>query len=272
MTTIKDRLITFKNGLITAKNNLASAITAKGVSASGTNTFADFVSKIGNISTSDATMLIPIGTRLLFNNEPDIFENGYGKFVKTGAFVDTSAYPALSSYASEAAYSDTSIIPAMSANSQDGWSISASGFGTATGEYYYMVDNNSSTRMEWKYASNSSSNATTVKVSLIFPISYKIGKIQSTWSYSFSTSNNYGVQIIKVNNEDVTIPAKGSGSSSATFSPIDAQSLTIQFRSWASSGDTGAYSRITNIDIFSVQNKVPLETYTDGRPLYIRYA
>jgi hypothetical protein len=51
MTTVKERLITFKNSLITAKSDLATAITAKGVTASGSDSFDDFATKISSIST-----------------------------------------------------------------------------------------------------------------------------------------------------------------------------------------------------------------------------
>jgi hypothetical protein len=52
MTTVKERLITFKNNLVTAKGGLATAITAKGVTASGNDSFNSLATKISNIQAS----------------------------------------------------------------------------------------------------------------------------------------------------------------------------------------------------------------------------
>jgi hypothetical protein len=56
MVTVKDRLITFKDNLIVAKNNLATAITGKGVTASGTDSFADLSTKIESIPFSSSSI------------------------------------------------------------------------------------------------------------------------------------------------------------------------------------------------------------------------
>jgi hypothetical protein len=270
--TFVERINNIATNLQTAKNNLAAAITGKGVTASGSDTFSSLVTKIGNIEASDTTMSLLLNARLLFDNKPDIFENSYGKFVKTGTVIDENLYPELLPYATEIVYSEESIIPAMSANSQDGWTISGSAGSMAIqdgyDQYYYMVDKNPSTYTKWKYPSNFSSKSTSVTVTLGFPTSYKIGKLQISVSASFSLRTSDGLQITS----PVTIPAESPIKSDVlTFDPTVLNGLTFNYRTSTNTSTMNAYSQIYNIDVFSAQNKVPLETYND-QPLYIKYA
>jgi 3D (Asp-Asp-Asp) domain-containing protein len=270
MVTVKDRLITFKDNLIVAKNNLATAITGKGVTANGTDSFADLATKIGEISNSDTTIHIPIGARVIIDNSNNIIQNEYGKFVKTGSSVDILEYPELASYATEIRYSSESIVPIMQSNNQNGWTL---GFSTSlnmtTGNLFDAFDGNDGTSVY--YSSDSSLSSVSMYVTVTFPTNYKIGKITANLSAT-PILNNSGkfYAIANVNGSTVYLPSNTNYSKEFTFNPVNVNQIQLYLYTY---GNKNAFPGITlnEIKIFSATDTIPLENSSEGLPLFIRY-